>query len=346
MNKKIIAAAIAASIVAPAAMASDVVVYGKIRQSVDFVDMGAGTSNKDNIQISDKTSRLGFKGSEDLGNGLKAVFAMEFGVGISGKNGNGINNNPDEFKQEEDIFTARNAFVGLAGDFGTVLVGRHDHPLKMSTGKLDLFSDTIADNNQGFTEHLTDFRANGTVAYVSPNFSGFTFAGAVVPGENSNADGISDAYSVAAMYDNGGLYLSAAYEEGDKGLDALTPTTDYEQTRIGAGYTMDAFTINVVWAQTEVDDSTTVGHTAKYEMDEEAWVVSGAYTMGNNAIKAKWFDVDTNDKSADRDGFALGLTHNFSKRTDAGLYYVSADAEGVNNANDGDVFSVQMNHSF
>jgi predicted porin len=340
MNKKIIAAAIAASIVAPAAMASDVVVYGKVRQSVDFVDMGT----VDNIQINDKTSRLGFKGSEDLGNGLKAVFAMEFGVAISsGSAGNSIETGTkDEFSGS--TFGARNAFVGLAGDFGTVLVGRHDHPLKMSTGKLDLFSDTIADNNQGFTENLRDLRADGTVAYVSPNFSGFTFAGAMVPGENPTADSIADAYSVAGMYDNGGLYLSVAYEEGDKGLDYYTTqtlnaaTTDYEQTRVGAGYTFDAFTVNVVWAEQ------TISQAGIDVIDDEAWVVSGAYTMGNNVLKAKWFDVDRNSLAGDRDGFAIGAEHNFSKRTNAGLYYVSSDSEAA--ASDGDVFSLQMNHSF
>jgi predicted porin len=332
MNKKIIAAAIAASIVAPAAMASDVVVYGKVRQAVDIVDMGT----VDNIQINDRTSRLGFKGSEDLGNGLKAIFGMEFGVAISGSNGNGIETGAkNEFSPSSPVFGGRNAFVGLAGDFGTVLVGRHDHPLKMSTGKLDLFADTIADNNQGFTEGLTDLRADGTVAYVSPNFSGFTFAGAMVPGENNNADGIADAYSIAGMYDNGGLYLSAAYEEGDSALDGVGSPVDYEQTRIGAGYTMDAFHVNVVWADTDNAAAATT---------TESWVVSGSFTMGNNVLKAKYFDVDNSVVNTDRDGWALGAEHNFSKRTNAGLYYVSSDSEAA--ASDGDVFSLQMNHSF
>jgi predicted porin len=321
-------------------MAGDVVVYGKIRQAVDFVDMGSGNTNVDNIQINDRTSRLGFKGSEDLGDGLKAIFAMEFGVAISGKNGNGLGNNTttggDEFATDGAPFGARNAFVGLAGDFGTVLVGRHDHPLKMSTGRLDYFSDTIADNNQGFTEGLVDFRANGTVAYVSPSFSGLTIAAALVPGENNSADGISDAYSIAGMYSNGPIYVSVAYEEGDKALDALSATQDYEQTRVGAEYAMDAFKVGVVYAQTDV----AVGS------DTDTWVLSGQYTMGNNAIKAKYFDVDVPGAGADRDGWALGLDHNFSKRTQAGLYYVSSDVDGANRSNDGDVFSVQMNHSF
>ncbi|MGD2117703.1 MAG: porin [Chromatiales bacterium] len=339
MNKKIIAAAVAAVISAPAAMAADTVVYGKVRQSVDFVDMGNGTSNVDNIQINDKSSRLGFKGSEDLGNGLKAVWKMEFGIAISSNShGNGLDSVRSEFSGS-GTFSARNAFVGLAGDFGTALIGRHDHPLKISTGSLDLFADTIADNNQSFTENLTDFRADGTVAYVSPSLSGLTFAAALVPGENANADGISDAYSVAAMYNNGGIYASVAYEEGDSDLDAVGATTDYEQTRVGLGYTMDAFTVNVVWADVD-SPATTNGET-------ESVVLSGKYTMGNNAIKAKWFDVDRTGLTADdNDGFAIGLEHNFSKRTQAQVVYVSSDQDGANAGADGDVFSLQLNHNF
>jgi predicted porin len=350
MNKKIIAAAIAASIVAPAAMASDVVVYGKVRQSVDFVDMGTGaaTNKTDEIQINDKTSRLGFKGSEDLGNGLKAVFAMEFGIDISGTGTSDDygSNGPEDANRKEfkgsGSFSARNAFVGLAGDFGTVLVGRHDHPLKISTGRLDYFSDTIADNNNAYTENLADFRADGTVAYISPSFSGLTVAAALVPGENSAADGIADAYSVAGMYSNAGLYLSLAYEEGDKCIDQLGAPNcapagnDYEQTRVGAEYAMDAFKVGVVYAQTDVAAGS----------DTDTWVLSGAYTMGNNVLKAKYFDVDLPAAGKDRDGFAIGAEHNFSKRTNAGLYYVSADVDGTDNKMDGDIFSIQMNHSF
>lgn len=330
MNKKIIAAAIAAVVAAPAAMAADTVVYGKVRQAVDIVDMGT----VDNVQINDRTSRVGFKGSEDLGNGLKAIWGLEFGVAVSGNNGNGFESGAkNEFSTSSPIFGGRNAFVGLAGDFGTFVIGRHDTPLKISTGSLDLFGDTIADNNQSFTEGLADRRADGTVAYISPSFSGLTAAVALVPGENNNADGIADAYSVALMYSNGGIYASLATEQGDKDIDAL-PGVDLDQTRFGIGYTMDAFTVNFVWENVDLD---TVSDTDK-------WVVSGAYTMGNNKIKLKYFDTEEDIANVDGDGWALGLEHNFSKRTQAQVIYISSDHDTA--SLDGDVFSLQLNHNF
>ena len=200
MNKKILAAAVAALIAAPAVMA-DVTVYGKVRQSVDMIDQDEEildgetvNSETDNIQINNHASRLGFKGSEDLGNGLKAIFKMEFGVGIS---------------DGKDVMSKRNAYVGLAGDFGTVLIGRHDHPLKMSTGSLDPFADTAADYNKGYMEGLVDLRADGAIVYMSPNFSGLTVAGAILPGENNAADGIAGACGIERV-----LYVRFAGEFG------------------------------------------------------------------------------------------------------------------------------------
>ena len=363
MNKKIIAAAIAATFVAPVAMAeSNVTVYGKIKQSVDFVDMG----QSDNVQINDQASRLGFKGSEDLGNGLKGIFQIELSVAISkSKNefaGTGFNNTVNSAinKSENTGVGGRNAFVGLAGDFGTVLVGRHDHPMKMSTGSLDYFADSQGDYNNAYGGDLVDLRGDGVIAYVSPDFSGFSFAGAIVPGENNDADGISDAYSVAGWYKNGGLFATVAYEDGDSDMDSLRTQTstapvsyagvDYNQTRVGLGYGMDAWAANVVWAQYELDPD--VSGTSSVE--PETFVISGKYTMGNNVIKAKYFDTDNDGLTEDVDGFAIGLEHNFSKRTQAQLMYVSSSQDdtkvgGVkvaDAANDGDIFSVQLNHAF
>jgi len=157
-----------------------------------------------------RANRLGVKGSEDLGGGLKAIYQIEIGINPNDTNNNLVNG--------ADTFYYRNTFVGLAGGWGTALMGRHDTPLKISTGKLDLFADTLADMNA--TVGFQDLRVDNVVAYISPSFSGFTFAGAVVPAGgstalgalNSESDSISGAWSLAGIYSNGPFYASAAYE--------------------------------------------------------------------------------------------------------------------------------------
>ena len=169
-----------------------------------------------------RANRLGVKGSEELGGGLKAIYQIELGINPTDTNNNLINN--------ADTISMRNTFVGLAGGWGTALMGRHDTPLKISTGKLDFFADTLADMNG--TVGFQDLRADNAVAYISPSLSGFTLAAAIVPsggsnglgnnflggstgangGVNTESDQVNGAWSIAAIYSNGPFYASAAYE--------------------------------------------------------------------------------------------------------------------------------------
>ena len=104
---------------------ADVTLFGHIDTSVDATDVDGGS---DDVNLNCTTCSVGFKGSEDLGNGLKGIYQLEFAV------------DPAE---DSMSWGGRNQFVGLAGGFGTVLFGRHDTPLKISTGKLDMFADTF-----------------------------------------------------------------------------------------------------------------------------------------------------------------------------------------------------------
>lgn len=170
---------------------------------------GWGMNKGANLRGEGRASRFGIKGSEDLGNGLKAVYQIEIGVNFD--TNNALTNNADTFYW-------RNTFAGLAGDWGTILMGRHDTPLKISTAKLDLFSDTMADYNG--TIGFDDLRADNAVAYISPSWAGFQLAAAIVPSgmgtalgvSNVNSDQINGGYSLAGIYKNGPFYGSVAYE--------------------------------------------------------------------------------------------------------------------------------------
>jgi predicted porin len=231
MNKKILSLAVAAAMVAPGAAMAEAILYGKLNVSLDYANVknvvlpntssrrcqrqrdprrqrqpdpgqncsrvrtsdGWGMSNG-YIPGENRASRIGVKGSEDLGNGLKAIYQVELGVNLNDTNNNVLSNS--------DSITYRNTFIGLAGDWGTFLAGRHDTPMKISTGKLDLFSDTMADYNG--TVGFRDLRADNVVAYISPSLAGFQLMGAIIPaggatgggqGLNLNEDSLAGAYS-------------------------------------------------------------------------------------------------------------------------------------------------------
>ncbi len=120
MKMKLIALSVAAAAMMPAVVGADTTLYGKAHLAVE--SEGAGESV---IEVKSHASRVGLKGKEDLGNGLKAVYKFEWQLDMA-----------DKSKGSDDHIKSRNQYAGLSGGFGTVLFGRHDTPLKMSQESL------------------------------------------------------------------------------------------------------------------------------------------------------------------------------------------------------------------
>jgi predicted porin len=377
MNKKLLTAAVAAALAAPAAMAGDVTIYGKMHLATTSYD-GDLDETADAWDISSHASRLGFKGTEGLSDNLTAVWQIELGIRAS--------DNDNDTTGEAGV-TYRNTFVGLTGGWGTAVIGRHDTPLKISTGSLDLFGDTIADyNGNGADDEplgtgnlalpllnvqslgFVDLRVDQAIAYISPNMNGLTIAAAIVqPGMDSglttgaphDADGFAEAYSIAALYSNGPFFASVAYEKlnedliqellGATSITMLTlPTTtvtlttaidldDEDRWRVGLGYTANGLHVGLVY---EDQDHAVDG------VDAKRWQLSGSYTFGNNVVKLAYGqnDIEVGSADFDIDQWALGLDHNLSKRTK--IYAVYTDVDTDDFEADWDGFSLGVVHNF
>ncbi len=210
MKRTILAVAVGAALggVGQQALAADtnVVIYGHLDLSVDEVDNGlkAGVSPFSpggngagaldphlsgrvgwRPQISSNLSRIGIRGSHDLGGGLSAVFQVETSIDVSSE------------PQGKDGLAGRNSFVGFANPaWGAVKVGKTDLPYKLSTGRMDPFSATIGDYNSimgntgGDNRAEFDTRVPHVIWYESPNWSGFHLNAAFSPGQNRNPQNI------------------------------------------------------------------------------------------------------------------------------------------------------------
>lgn len=367
MTKNILSLAVAAAMTAGAgiAQAQDITIHGHMHYSTDFVSTNgkiAGVRvvrDKDDWQTGvNRNSRIGVKGSEDLGNGLKAIFQIESEVWGSNNNAN------------SGTVGGRNTYVGLSGDFGTVLMGRHDTPYKIATGSLDLFADTIADYNNHIGSFYGrsrqdgfDVRAPQTLAYISPNMNGLTIAGAVVGTTISEVAGDSDTYAVslAAMYANGPLFASLAYENYEGNLvrldraniitagglasgTAFAPNGSKrwnDAWKLGLGYKANDFTVGFVYENISnsgrtVGSRTTAAPTGwlwPNGRNQENWMVNASYAFGNNVLKAQYGHSNPdrirvgggNTVNADYDSWSIGLDHNLSKRTS--LYAIYTDMQ-------------------
>lgn len=342
MKKNVIALAIASAIAAPVAMADAPTVYGKVNVAID--SLSGGDNADEGMRTTDRDSRIGVKGSEDLGNGLKAVYKMEFGVKV----GDAFTTKINDGDKAASGFSGRNAYIGLAGGFGTVLMGRHDSPLKMSQPK-DLFGDsTYADigkdtmhGDLGINGKAGENRFDNVVAYVSPEFAGVKLIAAGVGAENGTEDAtLANAYSLALTYGSTkkGLYLAAAMDSADEEISGANQ--EWTHTRFSAQYKTGGLTVNGIYQNFDADQDD-AGEGSNIQ-------VSAGYKMGNLMPKVKYattnFETDGMD---DGSAFGLGLDYSFGKKTTGYVEYVSSD-EDMNGGAENDVtaISVGMVHKF
>jgi predicted porin len=334
-----------------------------VQAVLDQVSIGNGPVGPSN--------RVGVKGSEDLGNGLKAIYQIEFGVSLADGDFAAVNGD------RGDGFNLRNTFAGLAGNWGTFLVGRHDSPLKISTGKLDMFADTMADYNGALA--FSDLRLDNAVAYISPSWSGFQFAGAVHAGGKATVEGIpstasdslAEGWSVAGIYSNGPWYASAAYESlnSDLGYFATLandlfaenllpePFDDWTKYRFGLGMLdWNGFSLTGIYEHRDNE-----GFFSDY--DTQSWEIQAGYAFGNNMVKAAYGqrdrDLDAStirndvedvindvagiDVGGDLNQWTIAFDHNFSKRTKVYALYNAVDDDFLPNW---DGFSLGLVHKF
>ncbi len=288
MKKSLIALAIAGVVSAPAfAATSNVDVYGKLHVSVSLFD--DEPSGVNSTQISSNASRIGFKGAEDLGGGLAAIWQIESGVNMDEAGG---------------TWASRNSFVGLKGGFGTVMIGNYDTPLKSIGRQIDLFGDTLADS-RNVTGFGSDTRAKNSVTYNSPNFSGFGLSGQYATSQATGKTGDANddsLWSVNGTYNNGPLFLGLAYSDGD----SLENAGVDNHWRAAAGYNFGNFKLVGQYDKMDAESGFS---------DYDAWLVGGAYTMGNMVLKANYMEGDLDGTSNDPEQWTVGADYNLSKRT-------------------------------
>ena len=181
MKKTLIALALVSL---PVAASAEVILYGKIRGGVEFTREGTSTqtkSQRNSWGVVDYSSYIGFKGSEDLGGNLKAIWQIEATAKLSGGN---IANN-------------RDSFIGLEGGFGTVKVGRVSTPLRNAVVDQDNWEYDSRVLGLGYYSRFAQRRTS--LNYQSPDFGGFDFSFQLAPGSNVHSGRTNDGKPVFGL---------------------------------------------------------------------------------------------------------------------------------------------------
>ena len=320
MMKKILAAAIVSAFAAPAfAATANVDIYGQFRGSVDYVDHDGGENR---MRVSSNNSRLGFKGTEDLGGGLSAIWQWEYAFQLD-QQGSGPQSNNDS----QGSNSHRHTFVGLSSKtLGSLTLGTQESPLKTSTGPLAVFGDTLADYRSVFTRLST--RADNSVMYTSPNMTGLTarvmYAAMNEAGNGTLSD--PDFYALSVVYSNGPLYATLAYQDNG---NAAGGSGDISAWRAGVGYTFGNTKLGLAYESNDAESTT--GTTTN---DGSAWYASVAHKMGNITLAASYTDRDETRSGLNNGAkqYAVGATYSMSKRTSMYALYteVKNDNGGTN----------------
>lgn len=389
MKKSLIALAALSTIAGSAVAQSSVSVYG-------IIDMGYNSTkyeNNNNVTGANgktstmgalsalSSSRLGFRGTEDLGGGTSANFVLELGFlgqghgGVTAAStGSTTGSNLDTTADKARIFT-----VGLSNkDLGTVRIGRDKTPAQLavekytaggannSVGEFFLYGSNATDFGGG--ANVADFdvtsenfgeRVSAGVFYTSPTFNGFTLNALYAKDDVKEQDGtLSATTALTKNQKTENTGLSIAYE-GIQNLSltyalhnqklvtvGTTTTAKNELQTLGASYTLGNVKVFGQWVDAEKKDAAGAQTVA-----QDGYQVGVGYTMGKAYLWAQMGDAEQEStagtKAYDRKGYQLGARYDMSKRTSLYAIYGAQEAEKSGSAtNEVSALNIGVRHSF
>jgi predicted porin len=290
MKKQIALGLLAAAAAGGAFAQSSVTIYGRLNLTVESRKFGDADRQND---VVDNSSRIGFKGTEDLGGGLKAGFQIEHGF------------NADTGTARSTTFWNRQSEVNLSGGFGSVRLGAWTPDSYFATSDyIGMHNHETGDSSDAF--YASTFKYDNKVGYVTPNLSGFQ--GYVSVSESNPGAGVTEkTYDFGAYYDRGPLHLGLGAEKQD----------NKKQVAIRGLYELGAFTVGALYQH----------DTDMYGLGSRNYFrVSGMYAFGANELhlnvgRAGEYSDEPDTGSSTQ--WTVGYNYNLSKRTKVYGYYTA-----------------------
>ena len=334
MKKHLVAAAVAAAVAVPV-MAQNVSVYGILDVNLSSIDTSGASSETVLGKSALATSRLGFRGSEDLGGGLKAEFQLEGTLdpttGVLGTSAASTSNSVT------DSMFDREAWVGFSSGFGSIRAGTTD-----VSDAVNIDAKVSQAGDLGLISELSTDKVR-TIRYTTPSFSGFS-AQVGVASPNSTATSEVTNGSITNFY--------AAYEQGKLGVYAAresverTQTYDQKQSTVGAKYDFGAASVGLVYSKRKGAEATSG---AAGDEDYKQYVLSAAVPLANGyTLHGAYQSRDlagTDNATRDFSTVTLAVTKSMSKRTRLYAAFIDKDFDAAASA-DTKQYTVGVVHNF
>lgn len=330
MKKSLIALAVlAASGVAMAQ--STVTVYGTVDASLVHTNKTGEVSTTKMESGTVSTSVFGFKGSEDLGGGLKANFKLEQGFNVD-----------DGSAKDATKAFSREAWVGLSGGFGEVKLGKVSSAYNDIEGAAAPVFGSGAVGPMGLvfqSDIQEDARPTNTVYYSTPTFGGFTGSVSYSLDEKNAAQ--TEVKSLGASYAAGPLYVGLGYQTQQKYNQDLA----VKMTQLDVTY--DLTVVKLIAALGHVANSNNEQGKANEWLIGVDVPVSSALTLSTGYARSKTSDTVGAADDFKQSALSVGASYALSKRT---MAYVAASHDKVEADGAADVttnkFAVGIKHAF
>src|SRR5205809_3684881 len=256
LQRKLLAAAVASACALPAAALAQVPswiqIYGRANVSYERITtenssntaaLPAGQPNQSNWDLVDNSSRIGIRGNKDLGGGLTGLFQVESRVRLDSGG---------------DLLSSRDSYAGLAGNFGTVRLGRTVGPVYYATyDYISMHNHDTGTSSDALLAPAATGRTsfmNRTVWYTSPKFGAFSVdvAYSLLGAERVVGDSQPRYLGLVGSYDQGPLHLAASYANTKNSVDLdgtagvpVVPNDDKAYT-LGGLYDFKTFVIGAL----------------------------------------------------------------------------------------------------
>jgi len=294
--------------------------YGMLYVSLDLQKSEA-QGEPSHWALNSRNSRIGVKQDIALNDKLTAVYKIETGVEI------------DDGDRGGKSFYQRDIYLGVKGDYGQIIGGRFNTPLRMSEGKIDPFNHLLGDIEAVLGGQV---RVDNIVQYTSPTFANTVVNIAFMPGENKDLDNdtvndtrIANAFSASAVHNAGNLYAALAV---DVNMPSKVVTDIYEldadnvikprrsdRVQLAAKYQMGAAAFGtIIQHAVDSDDS---------KLKENAFIVNGTYRISDYTLKAQYGLNKGDSTKNERSLAAVGVNYHVAKNSIASVNYSIKDYE-------------------
>jgi predicted porin len=298
-------ALVAAAVAAPAFAQSSVTVYGRMNTTIENQKVNGGSRV---WKLENNASRLGFKGVEDMGGGLKASFNLEHGL-----------NSDNGASTGGTTFWGREAWVQLAGSFGAVRLGRFTAESYFATADYISMHNHDTGTSSDSLYAFAPFPYANKVGYFTPTMGGFSASLSMAAGEG--APGVKRSTDVGVNYDAGPLHLGMGWS--DQGNN--------DQWAVRGLYELGAFTLGAYYQKA----SNYAGY-SEYKAARAAIM----YTMGASEFHVNY------GRATNGDQYTLGYNYNLSKRTKIYGYWTDLDtARHIRRNGEFSSFAVGVRHN-